>query len=105
MSKYRFKTRALESYAPSIASSWTVLALAGAAGAHLPAAALQPPASAGAAAWLSVVGAAGLVVIGAAMLLVHKGAALGGGALKLLTFVLVAAWVCGGAQCVVYGSA
>jgi len=30
---------------------------------------------------------------------------LGGGALKLLTFVLVAAWVCGGAQYVVYGSA
>ena len=105
VSKYRFKTRALESYAPSIASSWTVLALAGAAGAHLPPAALQPPASAGAAAWLSLVGAAGLVVIGAAMLLVHKGAALGGGALKLLTFVLVAAWVCGGAQYVVYGSA
>ena len=78
VSKYRFKTRALESYAPSIASSWTVLALAG---------------------------AAGLVVVGAAMLLVHKGAALGGGALKLLTFVLVAAWVCGGAQFVVYGSA
>ena len=33
VSKYRFKTRALESHAPSIASSWTVLALAGAAGA------------------------------------------------------------------------
>ena len=59
VSKYRFKTRALESYAPSIASSWTVLALAGAAGAHLPPAALQPPASAGAAAWLSLVGARG----------------------------------------------
>ena len=45
-----------------------------------------------------------MAVIGAAMLAIHKGAALGGGALKLLTFVLVAAWVCGGAQYVGYGS-